>query len=68
MRHEAFPSPARALAVTLLAESASYPAGSPDHEWRRRAAWKLDQMHRGIPVREWTDEPPCSTRRHEVVA
>ena len=45
-------------AASLIAESNAFPVGSPDWEWRRRAAWKLDQLARGIPARDWTETPP----------
>lgn len=49
---------ARTLASELLNERRHYPVGSPDWDYRTRAAWKLDQMHRGVPVCDWTDDPP----------
>lgn len=49
---------ARALAEQLLSERAAFTPGSPDWEYRTRAAWKLDQMARGIPAILWTDTPP----------
>ena len=50
---------AREIAQRLLNERADFPAGSPDWEYRTRAAWKLDQMARGIPAIHWTDTPPA---------
>lgn len=47
----------RKQALALIAESNVFPAWSPDWEYRRRAAWKLDQMARGVPSRDWTDLP-----------
>lgn len=49
---------ARALSDQHLAEAAAFPVGSLDWEYRIRAAWKLDQLARGIPSRDWTKEPP----------
>ncbi len=49
---------AREIAQRLLNERAAFPVGSPDWEYRTRAAWKLDQMARGIPAILWTDTPP----------
>jgi len=54
---------ARQLALSLLAERKSYPTGSPDWDWRTRAAWKLDQLSRGIPACDWTDTPPTENRK-----
>lgn len=48
------------LASRLLTEAAQYQPGSPDHEYRIRAAWTLDQLARGIPVGDWTDAPPAN--------
>lgn len=45
------------LAQKLLTERKAFPVGSLDWEYRTRAAWKLDQMARGIPANEWTDMP-----------
>jgi len=44
-------------AQALIAEREDFPVGSPDWDYRTRAAWKLDQMARGVPVNEWTDAP-----------
>lgn len=49
---------ARDVAATLIAESVRYPPGSPDWQYRRRAAWTLDQMASGTPACDWTDAPP----------
>jgi hypothetical protein len=49
---------ARALSDQHLAEAAAFPVGSLDWEYLARAAWKLDQLARHIPVIDWTDEPP----------
>lgn len=54
---------ARDRAAALLNEAEAFPAGSLDWDYRRRAAWKLDQMNRGIPVCDWTEEPPQQTRK-----
>lgn len=54
---------ARDRAIDLLDQSQSFPAGSLDWTHLRRAAWKLDQMSRGIPARDWTDEPPQQHQR-----
>lgn len=48
---------ARAEAQRLLIERHAFPAGSPDWNYRTTAAWKLDQMHLGIPACDWTDTP-----------
>lgn len=45
-------------ASILLDDRLAFPVGSPDWEWRTRSAWKLDQMHRGIPACDWTEVPP----------
>lgn len=45
------------LARETLAEAARYLPGSPDHEYRLRAAWKLAQLAAGIAARDWTDPP-----------
>jgi hypothetical protein len=54
---------ARADAIALLTERGRFPVGSPDYEYRTRAAWKLDQLSRGIPARDWTDTPPQQHQR-----
>ena len=38
----------------IMAERRAYAAGSPDHEYRTRAARKLVWLMRGKPVSEWT--------------
>ena len=48
----------RDRAMALIVESNRFPVGSPDWNYRRAAAWKLDQMHRAVPARDWTDTPP----------
>jgi hypothetical protein len=59
MLHQPIKQPtARDVAATLIAESLSFPPGSPDWECRRIAAWKLDQWSQGIPGCDWTDAPP----------
>lgn len=45
-------------AAKLLEERLAYPVGSPDWNYRTRAAWQLDQMARGIPACDWTETPP----------
>ena len=37
----------------LMVERKAFPPGSPDHEYRTRAARKLVWMMRGVPVTEW---------------
>lgn len=37
----------------LIAERKAFPVGSPDHEYRTRAARKLVWVMRGVPVAEW---------------
>ena len=63
---------ARALSDQHLAEAAAFPVGSLDWEYRIRAAGKLDQLARHIPVIDWTDEPPeglaAYTERMEIAA
>ena len=46
------------LCAQLRIEARQYPAGSPDWNYRQRAAWKLHQIAHGIASRDWTDEPP----------
>jgi len=53
----------RQLALSLMAERKDYPTGSPDWDWRTRAAWKLYQLSQGIPARDWTDTPPTENRK-----
>ena len=50
-------------AKALLDEAEAFPAWSLDAEYRRRAAWKLDQLNRGIPACDWTDTPPNEQRK-----
>jgi len=45
-------------AASLLGEAQAFPPGSPDREYRTRAAWKLDQISRGVAACDWTDTPP----------
>ncbi|MBD9529011.1 hypothetical protein [Paracoccus sp. PAR01] len=54
---------AHQLASDLLHEAAQFRPGSPDSEYRIRAAWKLDQMARGIPSCEWTEYPQPQQER-----
>lgn len=54
---------AREIAQRLLNERAAFPVGSPDWIYRTRAAWKLDQMARGIPAIDWTDTPPAKEQQ-----
>ena len=49
-------------AEQMLIDAAEFPPG-PDRAWRLIAAWKLDQMHRGVPARDWTDTPPVGFDR-----
>lgn len=49
---------ARALSDQHRAEAMAFPVGSLDWEYRTRAAWKLDQMARHVPVIDWTEDPP----------
>lgn len=53
----------RDRAIDLLAEAEAFPDSSLDWEYRRRAAWKLDLLNRGIPARDWTDTPPTENRK-----
>ena len=51
------------LARETLAEAAQYLPGSPDHEYRLRAAWKQAQIAAGIAACDWTD-PPADFGQH----
>lgn len=51
-------TPEREIAIRLLTERRAFQPGSLDWDYRTRAAWKLDQMDRGIPSQDWTEEPP----------
>ena len=42
-------------AARLFVEAMRFPRGSLDRSYRLRAAWKLTQMARGIPVNKWTE-------------
>jgi len=42
---------------SLRTEAKHYRPGSPDWQYRRRAAWSLTQHGEGIPTDEWTDPP-----------
>jgi len=44
---------ARAEFHRLMAERKAFAAGSPDYEYRTRAARKLVWMMRGVPTTEW---------------
>lgn len=48
---------AREIIETLRAEAARYPAGSPDWEYRRNAAWKLTMICDHVPTDLWTPPP-----------
>ena len=50
------------FARDLLTERNSFPVGSPDWLYRTRAAWRLDQIGRGIPANERTAEPPVQRK------
>lgn len=43
--------------ATLRAEAERFGRGSPDWEYRRRAAWALMQRMEGVPPCDWTDPP-----------
>lgn len=43
----------------LRDEAEAYGRGSPDWEYRRRAAWQLAQHDAGVAPRDWTTEPPA---------
>lgn len=47
----------RRRALDLLKERRPYPKGSPDYDYRTRAAWKLAQWAMGKPSQLWTDTP-----------
>ena len=51
-------TPERDAATRLLTERRAYPVGSPDWNYRTRAAWRLDQIARSIPAIHQTPEPP----------
>ena len=40
----------------LMAERRNWPRGSADHEYRSRAARKLLNLIRGVPVDQWREE------------
>jgi hypothetical protein len=48
----------RDRAGQCLEEAKAFPVGSMSWEYLTRAAWKYDQMSRGIPAVEWTEWPP----------
>lgn len=37
----------------LMRERRAFPVGTPDHEYRTRAARKIVWLMRGVPVGEW---------------
>lgn len=41
--------------LRVMAERRDYERGSPDHEYRSRAARKLVWIMRGIPAARWTE-------------
>jgi hypothetical protein len=43
----------------LRAEASGHRPGTPDYEYRKRAAWKLTQDANGVPICKWTDTPPA---------
>lgn len=43
--------------IALLKERRAFPRHSPDWQYRTNAAWKLLQMARGVPSKDWTDYP-----------
>ena len=46
---------ARSEFMRMMAERRACAPGSPDHEYRTRAARKLVWLMRGVPVLEWTE-------------
>lgn len=46
---------ARSEFMRMMAERRAYAPGSPDHNWRSRAARKLVWLMRGVPVLEWVE-------------
>ena len=44
---------ARAEFHRLMAERRAYAAGTPDHEYRTRAARKLVWLMRGVAISQW---------------
>jgi len=44
--------------AALLREREAYPVGSPDWQYRTRAAWKLHQGQSGVAAQDWTETPP----------
>ena len=39
----------------MIHERKAFPSGSPEWEWRSRAARKLVWLMRGVPVNEWSE-------------
>jgi len=39
----------------LMAERRAWPRGSADHDYRSRAARKLLNLIRGVPVNQWSE-------------
>lgn len=46
----------RTIFRALMAERRTHPRGTPDHEYRTRAARKLLWAMRGVPTTEWTHD------------
>lgn len=44
---------ARENFLSLMAERRAFPRGTPEHEYRSRAARKLVWLMRGVPSSEW---------------
>jgi len=44
---------ARLEFTRMIRERRNFPSGSPDHEYRTRAARTLLRIIRGVPVAEW---------------
>lgn len=45
----------RTIFRALMAERRSYLRGTPDHEYRTRAARKIVWIMRGVPATEWRE-------------
>lgn len=46
---------ARDCFLQMMAERRRYMRGTPEHNWRTRAARKYAWLMMGVPVREWTE-------------
>lgn len=46
----------RATFLALMAERRQFQRGTPDHEYRTRAARKLVWIMRGVPSNQWSNQ------------